>query len=90
MEKTFERILNKRIQDIIPYTDAQAGGRPGRSTIDQLFILKAVIKQAKEDGRQLYITFLSIQKAHDKAWLDAILYGMLESVEKMADPMPPE
>ena len=58
MEKTFERILNKHIQDIHPYTDAQAGGRPGRSTSDQLFILKSVMKQAKEDGRQLYIAFL--------------------------------
>ena len=34
------------------------------------------MKQAKEDGRQLYIAFLDVQKAYDKAWLDTILYTL--------------
>ena len=71
IEQTFERVINQRVQGVLPFTETQAECRSGRSTIDQLFTLKSAMKQAKGDGRQLYIAFLDIQKAYDKAWLDA-------------------
>ena len=49
IEKTFERVLNNRIIPVLNYTEAQAGGRKGRSTIDQLFKLKSVMNQAIKD-----------------------------------------
>ena len=45
----------------------QAGGRKNRSTTDQLFILKSVIKEAKIEKKKLYITYIDIEKAYDKA-----------------------
>ena len=79
IEKAFERVLNNRIQKTLQFTEAQAGGRPGKSTNDQLLVLKAVMKQAHEDNRPLYIAFLDVQKAYDKAWLDAILHTLWQS-----------
>ena len=79
IEKVFERILNSRIQKVLPYIEAQVGGRAGRSTTDQLFTLKAVMQHAKKASKPLYIAFLDIQKAYDKAWLDAILYTLWTS-----------
>ena len=79
IEKTFERVLNNRIIPVLNYTEAQAGGRKGRSTIDQLFILKSVMNQAIKDRRPMYIAFLDISKAYDKAWLDAIMYVLWHS-----------
>ena len=35
IEKTFERVLNNQIIPVLNYTETQAGGRKGRSTIDQ-------------------------------------------------------
>ena len=37
--KTFERVINTRLIENLPFTEGQAGGRKDRSTIDQLFIL---------------------------------------------------
>ena len=79
IEKVFERILNNRVISAINYTEAQAGGRAGRSTIDQLLILKSTIRQAKMDNRKLYVAFLDISKACDKAWLDGIMYVLWQN-----------
>ena len=37
-------------------------------------ILNSAITQAKKNKRPLYLTFLDVAKAYDKAWLNAILY----------------
>ena len=37
-EKLFERIINNRIIEEIPFTEGQAGGRKAYSTVDQLYI----------------------------------------------------
>ena len=71
--KAFERILNERIKPIIPYSEAQAGGRKGYSTRDQLFILHSVINQSRNDKKPLYLSFLDIEKAYDKCWLQAVM-----------------
>ena len=39
-----------------------------------MFILKSVIKETKIEKKKLYITYIDIEKAFDKAWLDGIMY----------------
>ena len=60
-------------------SDAQAGGRGGRSTVDHLLILKEIIRKKKEKKRPLFIAFLDVTKAYDKAWSDGIMHSMHES-----------
>ena len=57
-------------------TKAQAGGKPGCSTVDHLIVLKQTIKEIRDKGMTAYIIFLDVQKAYDKAWLDAILHAL--------------
>ena len=60
--KVFERIINNRIIKMLPFTEAQAGGRKEYSTVDQLFILKSIIRKSVfQKKRPLYITFLDIE-----------------------------
>ena len=47
VEKLFERVLNNRLVKILEFSEGQAGGRKQRSTVDQLFILKSLINEAK-------------------------------------------
>ena len=49
--KVFERILLNRISQVLPYTEAQAGARKGRSTMDQSFTLKATLFQRTSDKK---------------------------------------
>ena len=76
MGKLYERIINNRILHEINISDAQAGGKKGRATTDHLLVVKELINIAKKKRKPLYIVFLDVTKAYDKAWLDAIMYVM--------------
>ncbi len=72
--KLYERIINDRIKREINITSAQAGRMEGNATVDHLITLKQAIQAIRKKGKTAYIVFLNVQKAYDKAWLDAILY----------------
>jgi hypothetical protein len=81
MGKLFERIINNKITSQIDISEAQAGGKQGQSTVDHLIIINSIIKKnkVKKGKKNLYIAFLDVTKAYDKAWLNAILYTMNKS-----------
>ncbi len=72
--KLYERIINNRIKQELAITNKQAGGMEGSATVDHLITLKQAIHTIRKKGKTAYIIFLDVQKAYDKAWLDAILY----------------
>ena len=76
MGKLFERIIDNKTKEVINMTDAQAGGRRGRSTTDHLSILNTIIEHNKKRRKPTYIAFLDVEKAYDKAWNKAIMYVM--------------
>ena len=76
MGKLFERLMNINIKKETSITPAQAG----MATVDHLMILNSLINQSKKTKkRELYIAFLNVTKAYDKAWLDAIMCTMHKS-----------
>ena len=77
--KLYERIVNNRVTEDVDMTQAQAGGQKGKSTTDHILIIKELIQKAREQKKPLYIAFLDVTKAYDKAWLDAIMYVMHKS-----------
>ncbi len=72
--KLYERIINERVKNIVEITDAQAGGIEGNATVDHLITLKQMVASIRNEKKTAYVIFLDVQKAYDKAWLDAILY----------------
>ena len=62
----------------LQFTQAQAGGKPGGSTTDQVFVLKALISLALRAGQELYVTFFDIKKAYDRADMDDMLHVIHE------------
>jgi hypothetical protein len=77
--KMMERILNNRARKEINISDAQAGGTEKRSTTDHLLILKEMIKIQTVRKKPIYIAYLDVTKAYDKAWSDGIMYAMHEN-----------
>ena len=69
--KVCERIINERVKKQVTITKAEAGGK----TVDHLIVLKQTIQEIRDKGHTAYIIFLNVQKAYDKAWLDAILHA---------------
>ena len=66
--KVFYSILHnhmkKRTKEIL--LESQAGFRPGRSTVDQLFTLSQITEKYKEVQRPLYLCYIDYQKAFGK------------------------
>ena len=60
-----EELIDNRIQQIVPFTQAQGGGKKGSSTFDHLFILRALISISLKEKRETYLTFYDVQKAYD-------------------------
>ena len=70
MGKFYERIINERVKKNISISEHQGGGKKGADTTDHILILKEAIKRSNK----IYVTFLDVTKAYDKAWADALLY----------------
>ena len=58
-------------------SEAQAGFRPGRSTIDQLFTLRLLAEKYYEFGKDLYICYVDFQKAFDSVWRKGLWQVMI-------------
>jgi hypothetical protein len=77
--KVMERIMNNRARKDVKISDAQAGGIENRSTVDHLLILKETIKVQSTKRKPVYVAYLDVTKAYDKAWSDGIMYAMHEN-----------
>ena len=75
---TVEEIMTNRLMQTVQFTQAQAGGRKGGSTTDQVFILKVMITVALKNGWELVVTFFDIKKAYDRANMDDMLHVIHE------------
>ena len=67
MYKVLERVIANRLIEHWEGTarDEQAGFRPGRSTVDQIFILRRVIELARRYKRPIAVVFLDFACAFD-------------------------
>ena len=66
--KIYSRILEARlrlcVEDILD--DCQYGFRPGRSTIDPIFVVKMMLEKSWEWGIDKFALFIDLQKAFDR------------------------
>ena len=76
IEKVYERIINDRAYHKVRLSNNQGGGKKGIATVDHLDIFDEAIQEARQNKKMVYIVFLDVTKAYDKAWLDAIMYVM--------------
>ena len=65
--KIFTHIIQQRIRHKIEFilSEEQAGFRPGRGTVDQLFTLHQIIESYIEKGKELYVCCISWLRADE-------------------------
>ena len=73
INKLFGKIIVNRMNKHLNFTEAQAGARPQKSTLNNLFTIKSIIQQRKHEGKT-YEAFIDIEKAYDKVWSNATFY----------------
>ena len=70
----------------------QAGFRPGRGTIDQVFVLSHIIEKYWEYDRVLYCVFIDFKQAFDSVWREGMIdvlreFGVEEGVTRTVNRM---
>ena len=61
--KIVERVLEKRIRELVKVDDMQFGFMPGKGTTDALFILRRMQEEFREREKKLYMCFVDLEKA---------------------------
>lgn len=80
--KLFTRILNNRLnswaEEYNIYIEAHAGFRTNMSTIDNIFILNALISHNLYNNTHLYCAFIDFTKAFDYVVRDILWYKLIK------------
>lgn len=72
--KIFERILDQKLRKIVTINDMQFGFRQGRGTIDAVFIVTQLQEKYMEKKKDLYFTFVDLEKAYDRVPRDLVYW----------------
>ena len=80
IDKLYNLVLNARImqylEDNNKLHDAQQGFRPGRSAVDNIFMLKACLDARGHQKKDTYLLFVDIAKAYDTVWREGLLWHL--------------
>ena len=61
--KILETIIDDRIEKVVPFSQAQGGGKKGASPCEHLFLLRAIIDISKAKKSPTFITYFDVSKA---------------------------
>ncbi len=74
--KVYEKVIEKRIRDNVQLHDNQFGFRPGRGTIDAVFMLRQVQEKTLEGNGKRYWTFVDMEKAFDRVPREVVYWSL--------------
>ena len=75
----YDKIISNRLLQWVKINDEQTAFQKGKSTIDQIFMLRLIIALAKYQKMTLYVGFFDLSKAFDRV----SRYLLLKSLVKM-------
>ena len=64
--KIVERVLVRRIRELVNIDSMQFGFMPGRGTTDALFVVRRMQEKYRDKKEKLYMCFVNIEKAFDR------------------------
>ena len=74
--KLLERVIDRRVRELVEIKDIQFGFRKGRSTVDAMHIIKQLQERYLEKSRELYHVFVDLEKAYDRVPRDVIYWAL--------------
>ena len=74
-----DQLIDRRIESVVRFTQAQGGGRRGASTCDHLFLTRAIIEISIKEKKPTFLTFYDVQKAYDNIENDHMLAVLWKS-----------
>ncbi|WKX94958.1 hypothetical protein Q1695_011869 [Nippostrongylus brasiliensis] len=74
--KVFERIIDRRIRNIVELTVNQCGFVANCSTTDAIHAVRLLVEKHREKQRPLHLAFLDLEKAFDRVPHEVIWYAL--------------
>ena len=74
--KILERVLEKRIRDRVTLDEMQFGFRPGRGTIDAIFIVQQMQERFLAKKKELWMAFVYLEKAFDRVLREIVWWAL--------------
>ncbi|VDO66687.1 unnamed protein product [Heligmosomoides polygyrus] len=76
--KIFERILDRRIREIVRLSDNKCGSVSGCGTIDAIHAARLLVEKHREKQKPVHIAFLDLGKAFDRVPREVICLTSME------------
>ena len=77
--KVFERVIERKMRNLVSLDDMQFGFRPGRGTTDAIFIVRQIQEKFLAQKKDLWIAFVDLEKAFDIVPRDVLWWALRQS-----------
>jgi Reverse transcriptase (RNA-dependent DNA polymerase) len=64
--KLWERVIEYRLRKLTTVSKNQFDFMPGRSTMEEIFLIRQVMERHREQKKDLHMIFIDLEKAYDK------------------------
>ena len=77
--KVFERVIERKMRNLVSLDDMQFGFRPRRGTTDAIFVVRQIQEKYVAQKRDLCIAFVDLEKAFDRVPRDVLWWALRQS-----------
>ena len=77
--KILEKVLERRLRQIVELDEMQFGFTPGRGTTDAIFIVRQMQEKYRAKKRPLYYAFVDLEKAYDRIPREVVRWALREA-----------
>src|SRR5260221_4755745 len=77
--KVFERVIERRVRNRVKIDDMQFGFRPGRGTMDAIFVVRQIQEKFLAKKNELWMTFVDLEKEFDRVPREVLWWSLRRS-----------
>ena len=74
--KLYEKILDRRLREVVDIEKMQYGFMPGRGTVDAVFILSILTEIFRAKNKKLFFIFVDLEKAFGRVLREVIRFAL--------------
>ena len=74
--KVMERVIERRLREIVQVDEMQRGFMPGRSTVDAVFAIRSLVEKHLEKSERLWAAFVDLEKAFDRVPRELVWWSL--------------